>query len=132
MKLDPQSELSLEEARAVSALLQSQPEGEASGSLQAPLEEQLVATISAEIAAALAKAQAYHASPESTSLVMGTHPGTEDLLYCPDCYLPLHPDPNPEKLYIFLHALRYTTSLGTFETEVPAWTAPGFEWDRSL
>ena len=58
MKLDPQSELSLEEARAVSALLQSQPEGEASGSLQAPLEEQLVATISAEIAAALAKAQA--------------------------------------------------------------------------
>ncbi|THU90456.1 pseudouridine synthase [Dendrothele bispora CBS 962.96] len=31
-------------------------------------------------------------------------------LYCPECYLPLHPDPKPEQLYIFLHALRrYTT-----------------------
>lgn len=58
MKLDPHSELSLEEARAVSALLQSQPEGGSSDVAQGPLEEQLVATISAEIAAALAKAQA--------------------------------------------------------------------------
>ena len=57
-KLDPQSELSIEEARAVSALLQTQPEGGPSTSAQPPLEEQLVATISAEIAAALAKAQA--------------------------------------------------------------------------
>ena len=42
----------------MSALLQTQPESGPSGSTQAPLEEQLVATISAEIAAALAKAQA--------------------------------------------------------------------------
>ena len=80
---------------------------------------------------AIAKVEAHHASPEGQPVPIGTHPGTEDLLYCPDCYLPLHPDPNPEKLYIFLHALRYTTSLGTFETEMPAWAAPGFEWDRS-
>ncbi|KAJ3784549.1 pseudouridine synthase [Lentinula aff. detonsa] len=55
----------------------------------------------------------------------------EKQLYCLDCYLPLHPDPVPEKLYIFLHALRYTTSLGTFETEMPAWSVEGFTWDRS-
>ena len=50
--------------------------------------------------------------------------------YCPECYLPLHPDPKPEKLYIFLHALRYTTSLGSFETEMPDWAAEGWEWNR--
>ncbi|CCM01282.1 uncharacterized protein FIBRA_03331 [Fibroporia radiculosa] len=50
--------------------------------------------------------------------------------YCPECYLPLHPDPKPERLYIFLHALRYTTSLGSFETEVPEWAAEGWTWER--
>lgn len=48
--------------------------------------------------------------------------------YCPECYLPLHPDPKPERLYIFLHALRYTTSLGSFETEMPEWAAEGWTW----
>ncbi len=51
--------------------------------------------------------------------------------YCPECYLPLHPDPKPEKLYIFLHALRYTTSLGTFETAMPEWSLEGWSWDQS-
>lgn len=51
-------------------------------------------------------------------------------IYCPECYLPLHPDPKPEKLYIFLHALKYTTSLGAFSTEMPDWAAEGWEWDR--
>ncbi|KAF8190818.1 tRNA-pseudouridine synthase [Pholiota molesta] len=51
-------------------------------------------------------------------------------IYCPECYLPLHPDPKPEKLYIFLHALKYTTSLGAFSTEMPEWAAEGWEWDR--
>ncbi|KAF9651641.1 pseudouridine synthase [Thelephora ganbajun] len=50
--------------------------------------------------------------------------------YCPECYLPLHPDPKPEKLYIFLHALRYTTSLGSFKTEMPEWAAEGWIWNR--
>ncbi|KAL1702828.1 pseudouridine synthase [Schizophyllum commune] len=54
----------------------------------------------------------------------------DDSLYCAECYLPLHPDPKPEALYIFLHALRYTTSLGTFETEMPEWAAEEFEWDQ--
>jgi len=50
--------------------------------------------------------------------------------YCSECYLPLHPDPKPEKLYIFLHALRYTTSLGSFETEMPDWAGEGWTWNR--
>ena len=51
-------------------------------------------------------------------------------LYCSECYLPLHPDPLPERLYIFLHALRYTTSLGVFETDMPEWAAEGWKWQR--
>ncbi|KAJ7033435.1 pseudouridine synthase [Mycena alexandri] len=51
--------------------------------------------------------------------------------YCPECYLPLHPDPKPEKLYIFLHALRYKTSLGEFETPMPEWAQEEWDWDRS-
>ncbi|KAH8110428.1 pseudouridine synthase [Phellopilus nigrolimitatus] len=55
---------------------------------------------------------------------------TDGALYCPECYLPLHPDPKPEKLYIFLHALRYTSeSLGAFETRLPEWAAEGYEWE---
>ena len=52
-------------------------------------------------------------------------------LYCGECYLPLHPDPLPERLYIFLHALRYTTSLGVFQTEMPEWAAEEWKWERS-
>ncbi|KAF8885998.1 tRNA-pseudouridine synthase [Infundibulicybe gibba] len=54
-----------------------------------------------------------------------------DNRYCPECYLPLHPDPKPEKLYIFLHALKYTTSLGSFETDMPEWAGEGWSWERS-
>ncbi|KAH9994297.1 pseudouridine synthase [Russula vinacea] len=39
-------------------------------------------------------------------------------LYCSECYLPLHPDPPPERL------------LGVFETEMPEWAAEGWEWER--
>ncbi|KAH9054849.1 hypothetical protein EDB87DRAFT_1417542 [Lactarius vividus] len=52
-------------------------------------------------------------------------------LYCRECYLPLHRDPSPERLYIFLHVLRYTTSLGVFETEMPELAAKGWQWERS-
>ncbi|KAG6898002.1 hypothetical protein C0992_007491 [Termitomyces sp. T32_za158] len=62
---------------------------------------------------------------ESTAVVQS------DNLYCPECYLPLHPDPKPERLYIFLHAKQYTTSLGSFKTEMPEWAAEGWNWDRS-
>jgi len=48
-------------------------------------------------------------------------------LYCKECYLPLHPDPPAGKLFIFLHALRYTTSHGSFETEMPWWSERNWE-----
>ena len=50
--------------------------------------------------------------------------------YCSECYLPLHPDPKPEKLYIFLHALRYELSLGCFETEMPEWAKEEWKWEQ--
>jgi tRNA pseudouridine synthase 9 len=74
---------------------------------------------------ALSKLAAMEPQPDPTVLVQSEN------LYCPECYLPLHPDPKPEKLYIFLHALRYTTSLGCFETEMPEWAAEGWTWDWS-
>lgn len=77
---------------------------------------------------ALAEISVYPSEDEKVHI--DKHPHSEQLKYCPECYLPLHPDPKPEKLYIFLHALRYTTSLGCFETEMPAWAEKGFKWDR--
>ena len=71
------------------------------------------------------------AAPEETKGAVIPPQDTTQMHYCPECYLPIHPDPKPERLYIFLHALRYTTSLGSFETEMPAWAANGWVWDRS-
>ncbi|OBZ69918.1 Uncharacterized protein C18B11.02c [Grifola frondosa] len=70
-------------------------------------------------------------SPDPTPPPVATSAAPEDgsPLYCPECYLPLHRDPKPERLYIFLHALRYTTSLGCFETDMPEWASEGWEWD---
>ncbi|KAF8529850.1 pseudouridine synthase [Gautieria morchelliformis] len=64
-------------------------------------------------------------NPDPSTWTAKTESGT---LYCTECYLPLHPDPEPERLYIFLHALRYTTSLGSFETKMPAWAQEGWTW----
>ncbi|KAJ7188981.1 pseudouridine synthase [Mycena filopes] len=77
------------------------------------------------VAEAVTRASAMEAQAEPTTVSLA------DSYYCPECYLPLHPDPKPEKLYIFLHALRYRTSLGEFETPMPEWAAEGWEWDRS-
>ncbi|KAJ3549471.1 hypothetical protein NMY22_g869 [Coprinellus aureogranulatus] len=75
------------------------------------------------------------AFPPNTLLIPPTPDINEliqsDNLYCPECYMPLHPDPKPEKLYIFLHARKYTTSLGAFETEMPEWAREGWTWDQS-
>lgn len=52
-------------------------------------------------------------------------------LYCKECYLPLYPDPDPEDLYIFLHAYRYTTeSLGSFATRLPHWADKSWTWPK--
>jgi tRNA pseudouridine synthase 9 len=37
--------------------------------------------------------------------------------FCPECHIPLAPDPKPDTLFIYLHAWRYTTErLGCWET----------------
>lgn len=78
-----------------------------------------------------AKVTAYQAELDAGASEGERQKQAEQMSYCPECYLPLHPDPKPERLYIFLHALRYTTSLGCFETDMPTWAAKGWEWDRS-
>lgn len=48
--------------------------------------------------------------------------------FCTQCYVPVPDDPDPETLFIYLHALRYTTErLGTWETPLPRWA--GENWD---
>ncbi|WVN86508.1 uncharacterized protein L203_101672 [Cryptococcus depauperatus CBS 7841] len=48
--------------------------------------------------------------------------------FCDQCYVPVPDDPNPETLFIYLHALKYTTEeLGQWETPLPRWA--GEEWD---
>ena len=48
--------------------------------------------------------------------------------FCKDCFVPVADDPDPETLFIYLHALRYTTeSLGVWETPMPRWAAE--KWD---
>ncbi|KAF7350891.1 PseudoU-synth-2 domain-containing protein [Mycena sanguinolenta] len=76
-------------------------------------------------------AEAVNRASEMEAQAAATTTALSENSYCPECYLPLHPDPKPEKLYIFLHALRYTTSLGKFETPMPEWAQEGWEWDRS-
>ncbi|KAJ2918063.1 hypothetical protein MD484_g2398, partial [Candolleomyces efflorescens] len=73
----------------------------------------------------VSKINAMEPTPDINSLIQS------DNTYCPECYLPLHPDPKPEKLYIFLHARKYTTSLGAYETDMPEWAAEGWTWDQS-
>lgn len=48
--------------------------------------------------------------------------------FCKQCFVPLPDDPDPETLFIYLHALKYSTrNLGTWETPLPRWA--GEEWD---
>ena len=50
--------------------------------------------------------------------------------FCDHCYVPLPDDPDPETLFIYLHALRYTTeTLGSWETPLPRWAGTGLEGD---
>ncbi|WVR06210.1 hypothetical protein IAU60_003240 [Kwoniella sp. DSM 27419] len=48
--------------------------------------------------------------------------------FCEDCFVPLPDDPDPETLFIYLHARRYTTpELGVWETPLPRWA--DVDWD---
>lgn len=48
--------------------------------------------------------------------------------FCKQCFTPLADDPDAETLFIFLHALKYSTkNLGTWQTPLPRWA--GEVWD---
>ncbi|KAH9935201.1 pseudouridine synthase [Epithele typhae] len=87
----------------------------------AQITEEDVMKLAAEDASA-----ASQAPPPAPELIVDKN----GMYYCSECFVPLHEDSKPETLYIFLHALRYTTSLGTFETEMPEWAAEGWDWAR--
>lgn len=48
--------------------------------------------------------------------------------FCHQCFVPLADDPDPETLFIYLHAWKYETNdLGQWETPLPRWASE--EWD---
>ena len=48
--------------------------------------------------------------------------------FCQQCFVPLPDDPDPETLFIYLHAWKYkTVGLGKWETPLPRWAAE--KWD---
>ncbi|TIB04104.1 hypothetical protein E3P96_01661 [Wallemia ichthyophaga] len=53
--------------------------------------------------------------------------------YCPTCFIPLIPDPPREKLFIYLHATRYTSPDWCFQAPLPNWIDEGGRkwWDAN-
>jgi len=50
--------------------------------------------------------------------------------FCDECFVPVAEDPDPETLFIFLHALRYSTpKLGAWSTPLPRWAGSKWEGD---
>lgn len=49
---------------------------------------------------------------------------------CPECKVPLLPDPNPESLFIFLHAFKYETDDWSFEDTFPWWAEE--DWNDQI
>ena len=50
--------------------------------------------------------------------------------FCDQCFVPLPDDPDPENLFIYLHALRYTTpNLGEWSTPLPRWAEEAWNGD---
>lgn len=50
--------------------------------------------------------------------------------FCTQCFVPVADDPDPETMFIYLHALRYETpSLGRWETPLPRWAGENWKGD---
>ncbi|BGP21182.1 drap deaminase [Rhodotorula toruloides] len=47
--------------------------------------------------------------------------------FCSICFTPLHPDPKPEALFIWLHAMRYKTIDWDWSSELPYWAEETYE-----
>ncbi|TKA56452.1 hypothetical protein B0A53_02023 [Rhodotorula sp. CCFEE 5036] len=52
---------------------------------------------------------------------------SEDGGFCSTCFVPLVPDPRPEQLFIWLHAMRYTTTEWDWSSALPYWAADDYE-----
>lgn len=50
-----------------------------------------------------------------------------DEAFCPVCFSPEIPDPKPEELFIWLHALRYKTIEWDWKSEMPKWAEEDWE-----
>ncbi|KAJ8297324.1 RNA pseudouridylate synthase domain-containing protein 2 [Rhodotorula toruloides] len=47
--------------------------------------------------------------------------------FCSTCFTPLHPDPKPEALFIWLHAMRYKTIDWDWSSKLPYWAEETYE-----
>ncbi|BGP36133.1 hypothetical protein JCM10449v2_000031 [Rhodotorula kratochvilovae] len=47
--------------------------------------------------------------------------------FCATCFTPLVPDPRPEQLFIWLHAMRYKTLDWDWSSSLPYWAEEGYE-----
>ena len=66
----------------------------------------------------------------TTTATTATSPSTSFIPpagFCPVCYIPLAPDPDPDRLFIYLHAVRYAMPYGEYETGLPVWARE--DWD---
>ncbi|SCV68100.1 BQ2448_221 [Microbotryum intermedium] len=51
----------------------------------------------------------------------------KDPTFCRDCFTPLVPDPRPEQLFIWLHALRYRTTEWDYSSPLPYWAEADYD-----
>ncbi|GAA5841071.1 hypothetical protein JCM5353_001372 [Sporobolomyces roseus] len=73
----------------------------------------------------LEKARKRHG--ESGQLIHEGEEGTEEEGFCTKCFTPLLPDPKPEQLFIWLHAMRYTTIEWDWKSALPEWAESSYE-----
>ncbi|GAA6022156.1 hypothetical protein JCM11491_005108 [Sporobolomyces phaffii] len=62
-----------------------------------------------------------------TTLAAGETADEEGGGFCRKCFTPLIPDPRPEQLFIWLHAMRYTTTDWDWKSALPYWAEPSYK-----
>ncbi|KAI9631882.1 pseudouridine synthase [Dioszegia hungarica] len=89
-----------------------------------------------ESSSASQSARSKASAPDLSDPIHGNHASPlqrPDFLppgFCDQCYVPLPDDPTPETLFIYLHALSYTTErLGKWATPMPRWTMEVWDGD---
>ncbi|BGP12169.1 hypothetical protein JCM10213v2_000080 [Rhodosporidiobolus nylandii] len=62
---------------------------------------------------------------EAEEVIEGEEIGKEGG-FCGTCFTPLLPDPKPEQLFIWLHAMRYSTAEWDWKSELPYWAEASY------